>query len=318
MKTFQACLAALAGAIWGWAAPALAEYPEKDITFIVPHGPGGTFDTYVRAISPALERYLPKKVNVVPTNLPGGNQAKAMNTLFRAKPDGYTISIVDVPGALLPQVINDPVPAYDLKKFTWLAVIGSDPYGVAVNRSSPIKSVDDMKNLGRPMKVTTTGPGTTSYMVAKISADAFGFPVNIISGYRSSSDYAIGAIRGDGDGTVAVVPILKKYSESGDLRPVVMLAKKSPFAGVPDSGALGHPELETLAIRRLIAGPPGLPDNIRKVLEDALIKAMKDPETIKIMSAAGADMEPEDGAAAAKLVNDSFEFYTKYRKYVSE
>ncbi len=280
--------------------------------------PGGTFDTYVRAIAPALERYLPNKVNVIPTNIEGGNQAKAMNTVYRAKPDGYTICIVDIPGALLPQVINNPPPAYDLRKFTWLASIGSDPYGLAVNGASPIKTIDDLRKLGRPVKLTTTGPGTTSYMVARIATDAMGIPSTNISGYRSSSEYAIGAIRGDGDGTVAVVPILQKYRDSGDLRPIVMLATKSPFPGIADTVQLGYPELASLSIRRLVGAPPGMPAETRKILQDALLKAMNDPVTIKVMDAAGAAMQPEDGDTAARILSESFDFYNKYKKFIEQ
>ncbi len=112
-KTLQAIIVAII-AIFAGTWPAQASFPEKDITFIVPYAPGGTFDTYVRAISAALERHLPNKVHVIPNNIPGGDGAKAVGTMWRAKPDGYTIAIFDVPGELLPQIANNPPPPYDL------------------------------------------------------------------------------------------------------------------------------------------------------------------------------------------------------------
>ncbi|TAK47219.1 MAG: tripartite tricarboxylate transporter substrate binding protein [Xanthobacteraceae bacterium] len=298
--------------------PTLAGYPERDITFIIPHGPGGTFDTYVRAISAALERYLPNKINVVPTNMPGANMTRAITAAYRAKPDGYTIAIFDIPGGLLAQIVGNPRPSYDLSKFTWLASIGSDQYGLAVNGSSAIKSVEDMKALGRPVKLTTTGAGTSSYMAAKIATDIMGIPSSIISGYRGSSEYIIGAIRGDGDGTIAVLPMLHKYRKSGDLRTIAVLAPTSSVAGVPDAVRLGHPELSLLALHRLIGAPPGLPENIRQILEKALLAAMKDPETVRIMAAAGAEMQPEDGARAAEILKASFDFFSRYRHYIPQ
>lgn len=316
-KTLAAILVTTACAFAGGPSQA-AGYPDKDITFIIPYGPGGTFDTYVRAISSALERHLPNKVNVVPTNVPGANGAKAVNTMMRAKPDGYTIAIFDIPGELLPQIANEKNPPYDLRKITWLASAGSDNYGIAVTGSSPIKSLNDMKELGRPVKLTTTGPGTSSYLMAHIAMDVLGIPLSIVSGYRGSSEYMIGAIRGDGDGTVAVVPMLLKYKESGDLQMLAVLAEKSPFAGVTDAVALGHPELSQLAIRRLIGGPPGMPADVAKTLEDALLKAMNDPETVRIMEAAGARMVPESGDKAAEVLNRSIDFYNRYRKYIQQ
>ena len=76
-----------------------AGFPERDITFIIPNQVGGGFDAYVRAIAPVMEKYLPNKVNVVPLNVPAGGGAKGVNQLYRARPDGYTIGILNVPGA---------------------------------------------------------------------------------------------------------------------------------------------------------------------------------------------------------------------------
>lgn len=316
-KAFAGLMLTTACAFGAVAAHA-AGYPERDITFIIPYGPGGTFDTYVRAISGALERHLPNKVNVVPTNMPGANGAKAVSAMMRAKPDGYTIAIFDIPGELLPQIANEKNPPYDLRTITWLASVGSDNYGIAVNAASPIKSIADMQKLGRPVKLTTTGPGTSSYLMAQIAMDALGVPVSIVSGYRGSSEYMIGAIRGDGDGTVAVVPMLQKYKESGDLKMVAVMAEKSPFEGVADAAALGKPELSQLAIRRLIGGPPSMPDDVRKKLEEALLKAMKDPETVRAVEAVGARMVPESGARAAEVLSKSIDFYNGYRKYIQQ
>ncbi len=204
---------------------------------------------------------------------------------------------------------------------TWLASAGADPYGVAVAGNSSIKNLTDMKALGRPVKMTSTGPGSTSYVVTHIVMDVLDIPMSSISGYRGSSEYVIGAMRGDGDGTIAVVPQLLKFHESGDLKTIALLAvtaAKSPFPGVPDATVLGKPDLAKLAIRRLIGAPPNLPDDVRRILEDSLMKAMTDPETVKILQAAGSDLVPEPGNKAAAYLNESIELYTRYQKYIQE
>ena len=38
------------------------EYPQKDITIVIPFNPGGGFDTYVRALSRSLENHPRKPV----------------------------------------------------------------------------------------------------------------------------------------------------------------------------------------------------------------------------------------------------------------
>ncbi|MCZ6448423.1 MAG: tripartite tricarboxylate transporter substrate binding protein, partial [Alphaproteobacteria bacterium] len=63
--------AALGAVTLALAGTAGAAFPEKNITFIIPYGPGGGFDTYVRKISPVMQKYLGGKINVVPKNVAG-------------------------------------------------------------------------------------------------------------------------------------------------------------------------------------------------------------------------------------------------------
>src|ERR1700685_1076379 len=83
-----------------WAHAALADYPDRNIDLIIPYGPGGGFDLYARAVGRAMESYLLKGVKVIPRNVPGAGGAKGLATMYRAAPDGYTMGIIDLPGAV--------------------------------------------------------------------------------------------------------------------------------------------------------------------------------------------------------------------------
>ena len=81
-------------------APAQAAFPEKDITIVIPYGPGGGFDTLTRKLSPYIEEYFAKKsgknynnVKVVPKNMPGASGKKAAVYTSKQKPDGHTVQI---------------------------------------------------------------------------------------------------------------------------------------------------------------------------------------------------------------------------------
>src|SRR5580765_1338696 len=41
------------------ASAASADFPARNIQFIIPYAPGGGFDVYVRVIAPVMEKYLP-------------------------------------------------------------------------------------------------------------------------------------------------------------------------------------------------------------------------------------------------------------------
>lgn len=124
------------------ALPAMAaDFPAKNIEFVIPVSPGGGFDTYVRAVSPVMEKHLPQSVNVVPTNVPAAGGARGAAQVFRAKPDGYTIGIFNIPGILVPQLRGDSSVQYDLTKLTWLGSFGSDEYGVTYLSTEEIDTI---------------------------------------------------------------------------------------------------------------------------------------------------------------------------------
>src|SRR5437588_8902325 len=80
-----------------------AAFPAKNIQFIIPYAPGGGFDVYVRLIGPVMEKYLPNRVGIVPVNIAAGGGSRGVAQLYRAKPDGYTVGILNIPGMFILQ-----------------------------------------------------------------------------------------------------------------------------------------------------------------------------------------------------------------------
>src|SRR6202140_1099979 len=95
-----------------------ADFPGRNIDFIIPKAPGGGFDNLVRVIAPSLEKSLPHKVSVVPDNVPAGGGGKGIGQLYRSKPDGHTIGLIDIPGSFILQQ-RQGGGAFDLNKITW-------------------------------------------------------------------------------------------------------------------------------------------------------------------------------------------------------
>src|SRR6202166_3741756 len=238
-----------------------AGFPERDITFIVPNQVGGGFDAYVRTIVPAMEKYLPNKVNVVPLNVPAGGGAKGVNQLYRAGPDGYTIGIMNIPGLF---ILQERGGGYDLNRFTWLAGLGKDAYGLAVAFNSPIKSLADLQALSktRPVKFTTTGPDGTAYGVTMIATELLGIRLQLITGYKGSSEYVAAAVRGDGDAVITNLPILSRLQGTQSLRRIASFTTGGTRHDIPHAAARGQPPLADLLVERMVGAPPSLPANI--------------------------------------------------------
>jgi len=297
-------------------APGIAAgFPERDITFIIPNQVGGGFDAYVRAIAPAMEKYLPNKVNVVPLNIPAGGGAKGVNQLYRARPDGYTIGILNIPGLFVLQARGG---GYDLNKFTWLAGLGRDPYGLAVPWNSPIKSIADLQALSktRPVKFTTTGPDGTAYGVTMIATELLGIKLQLITGYKGSSEYVAAAVRGDGDAVVTNLPILSRFEAGQSLRLLASFTKDNTRPDVPNAPALGFPQLADITVERMVAAPPNLPADLKKILVEAIDKAVNDPAVVALSEKAGMGLALQSPDEVAADVHAQANFFDKWRKYL--
>ena len=85
-------LLVLATAIFAFNAPVFADYPEKDITLIVPWSAGGGTDTIARSLVKNAKQYIGVNVNVV--NKTGGQGVVGMNATKMARPDGYTAGMI--------------------------------------------------------------------------------------------------------------------------------------------------------------------------------------------------------------------------------
>jgi tripartite-type tricarboxylate transporter receptor subunit TctC len=293
-----------------------AGFPERDITFIIPNQVGGGFDAYVRAIAPVMEKYLPNKVNVVPLNVPAGGGAKGVNQLYRARPDGYTIGIMNIPGLF---ILQERGGGYDLNRFTWLAGLGKDAYGLAVAFNSPIKSVADLQQLSktRPVKFTTTGPDGTAYGVTMIATELLGIRLQLITGYKGSSEYVAAAVRGDGDAVITNLPILSRFEASQSLRIIATFTADGARPDVADAKALGQPQLADLLVERMVGAPPNLPADIKKVLVEAIDKAVNDPAVVSLSEKTGMGLALQSPDEVVADIRSQASFFAKWKKFLA-
>jgi len=307
---------ALAAIALPFAGANAADFPKKDITFVIPYGPGGGFDTYVRKFAPEIQKYLPNKVNVVPKNIPGGGGRKALSQVNRAKPDGHTIAIFNMPGMLLDKILGKKA-SFDIEKFTWISKLAHSPYVLAVGTKGKYKSFKDLK-AAKNLKYAVTSPSSTSYVAGKILSAAMGLNVTFLPGYKGSSAISLSLIRGDTQLSLFAENSYRKYAKGGDVKAVLSLDEKSPFKGVPTVGDLGQGELTALATERVVGAPPGTPKEIIKVLEAAFLKAGASPAIQEWAKKTKQVVKPLSTDATNKRVSHLLKFYGKYKSVLAK
>ncbi len=297
-------LAVLGIAVTAPVALAADKYPSRTITWLIPYGPAGGFDLHSRAMTIGMKKAL--GVNVIIRNRPGAGGNIAWNLTWGAKPDGYTISTVNIPGAIVSELFDNPKPQYKLKEFSWIGQISAGPYVWAVGAKTPFKSLEDLQKADEVL-LTGTGVGGTAWVTAALTASVLKFKHRFILGYPSAPAANMGIVRGEGHarGLGLDSPGQMQFVHDGHLRPLwVYLEKRAPeFPDVPTIGELGHPELTVLASHRVVTAPPGMPKDRLEILQKAFDAATKDPDVLERFAKMKAKIEPVVGKDWENMLN---------------
>jgi tripartite-type tricarboxylate transporter receptor subunit TctC len=300
------------------AAAAAPTFPAKNIQFIIPYAAGGGFDSYVRFVSPVMERYLPARASIVPINVTAGSGSRGISQLYRSKPDGYTIGIFDVPGMFIQQAVQGNG-AYDLSKFAWIGCMGEgERYLVGVGANSPLKNFADLQALSakRPVKFAVTGLEGTATAAAIIGTELLGIRRQLITGYRGSSDYIVAAIRGDSDAVISATSTMMRFARARQLRILASFETHSSIPGIPDATSLGKPELDRITVERPVGAAPGTPPAIRDILSAALAKALADPKVVAWAKENDIVMNSKTPGETEVLIARQRAFFETWKRYL--
>jgi tripartite-type tricarboxylate transporter receptor subunit TctC len=162
----RTALMALAAA--GFARPALAQprqWPDRPLELVVGFAAGGGTDVTARTFA----RFLEKEIggSVVVNNRPGASGEIGLAYVARARPDGHTLGITNMPG-LVSLPIERRTPQFTLDHFAYVANLVSDPSAFSVPRASEIKDFADLIERARRAPETisfgSTGIGTDEHL----------------------------------------------------------------------------------------------------------------------------------------------------------
>jgi tripartite-type tricarboxylate transporter receptor subunit TctC len=278
------------------AGPALAEFPDKPIRIMAPYAPGGNIDVTARIIADKLKDVL--GVSVVVENKAGASGMIGSDIIARSPPDGYNLlvsanSLVDIP------VIYGNAP-YDWKTaFQPISHIQAVPAVVLVHPTSPIKTLADFVKAGREtpgkLAVADSGVGTTNHIILELMSDATQAKYTIIH-YKGSGQAAIDVIAGQVPAQVDQVNSALGHIKSGKLRAVAVSAdKRMPeLPDVPTFKESGIPELKDFTYSTFtgLFGPAKMPPEVVKKLNEAMVKVLTDPATVKKFADLTAEARP--------------------------
>jgi tripartite-type tricarboxylate transporter receptor subunit TctC len=298
-------------------------YKGKTGRVIVGFAAGGGFDTYARILARHMPRHIPGNPTMVVENMTGAGSRLAANYLYKAStPDGLTIGNF-IGSLLLQQILGDQSVEFDGRKFEWLGAPVMDETACALTKASGITSLDQWFAAKKPVKLGGEAPGANDSDVPRLLAAALGLPIQLIEGYKGTSNIRLAAESGEVDGGcwtwASIRSTWKKGIESGQVNVVLQVnAKKA--ADIPNvPNAIDHAksaEARQLlasgahansAILRAYALPPGTPKDRVTLLRNSFMATMKDPEFAAELKKGDLDLNPLSGADVEATVRKLFQ-----------
>jgi tripartite-type tricarboxylate transporter receptor subunit TctC len=291
-------------------AMAQTDYPRKDITVIMPWRAGGGYDITSRMLAPYIEKYLPKKVNLIVKNVLGAGGRVGCFELYDAAPDGYTIGMIDPQAILLAEAMGQAGTRNPLQ-MTWLGRAAHQPFIITLSAANNLKTVADVK--GKPIRVTVAALNQAG---AILMLRALGAKPQIVL-FDSSNDGLLAAARGEADASCYTFATSMTQVEAmkGKLIPGLVGDKKrhpdAPDVPVPSDLGLKIPEAELAATAGdyVMVAPPKVPPDIQKILADAIWKAMNDKDFVAQMDKAKYMPNAMTAEETLKLVTSVREVY---------
>jgi tripartite-type tricarboxylate transporter receptor subunit TctC len=289
-------------------------YRGRTITLIAGFNVGGGADAYARVIARHLGAHIAGGPAVVVKNMQGAGSMLAANHVFNVSPkDGSEI------GLFAGNIVVDPVIGgvpfqYDARRFNWIGAPASESNICVASPASVFKSIDDTFKT----EMVTGTAGTSTYDFPVVLNNVLGTRLKLVKGYAGSAALRL-AMEREIDGFCGVTLDSMRLGGLADGKANILLQialkKNSALAGVPFVMDYAKREEDRQVLRlvfgwldleRPLAAPPGTPAERVEALRAGFDAAMRDPELLADAAQASLSIDPMDGSAIARFVEEAY------------
>jgi tripartite-type tricarboxylate transporter receptor subunit TctC len=303
-------------------------YKGKTIRIIIGSTPGGFYDRWGRLFARYMPKYIPGQPEIVAQNMPGASSVIATNHVFNvAKPDGLTL-VMPLNSVYVDQLVGRKEVQFDLRKFHWIGSPAVESVIMYMRTDTPFRSIADIIKAKEAPKCGSTGTSSSDYILSKVLEETVGAKFNTVQGYPGGSEIDLAVEKGEvvcrAHSTSAHFgrePFDSWHKKNFD-RHIVQTAKKrdSRAADVPtlqevfdqhkvpvNSRRFAQVVLAAGDFGRPIMVTPGTPPERVKILRDAVVKTLNDPDVRAEAKKGRMDIDATSGEELESLAKDIFD-----------
>jgi tripartite-type tricarboxylate transporter receptor subunit TctC len=174
-------------------------YSNNDLTILIGHPPGGSYDLYAQLAAAHLGRFLPGNPNVIVQHMPGGGGSRAAaHFLNNVEGDGATVAVL--PDTLAHTQLLEPERGnWDVSKVEYIGRFAPTNSAFAVGKQAKAQSIKEMKDT--ETTVSCTGVAARSAQMPVMLNKLGGYKFKLVCGYKGSKDATLAVLRGEADVT---------------------------------------------------------------------------------------------------------------------
>ena len=267
------------------------EYPSKPIKLIVPFAAGGGNDGIARLLGQLLSDDL--KQPVVVENVPGAGGKLGVEQGLKAKPDGYTLTLISNSYSVNPSLYK--LPFDPIEDMTPIGMIASAPFFVSVNPSVPVDTLEDLVALAKKkpgeLNYASSGIGGISHLAMELFLKTAGISMTHVP-YKGSAPALTDTVSGQVNAMMTTAGSTLPYRADKRLKVLAVTLPKrvSSAPDIPTVREAGVPYDVTVWYG--IIASKGVPVEVQTILNTAINKAVVKPEMANRLQSTGEEAMP--------------------------
>jgi tripartite-type tricarboxylate transporter receptor subunit TctC len=298
-------------------AQTLAEfYKGRTVDLYVAYSAGGGYDLYARMLARHLGKHIPGNPTVVPKNMEGAGGLRLANWLYQAAPrDGTALGATSRNVAFEPMLGNKGA-HYDAANFTWIGSANDEVSVCVAWHTSGVTRFEDV--LSRELTIGSSGTADDTYQYPRLVNNVLGTQFKIVTGYPGGNDVSFAMERGEVGGrcgwswsSVKSTRMSWMTDKKINLLMQFSLAKHADLPDLPLIMDLAKTDEQRQIFKLIFArqvmgrpfqGPPGIPPDRLRALQQAFMDTMRDKEFLAEAEKGQFEINAVPGAAIEALV----------------
>jgi tripartite-type tricarboxylate transporter receptor subunit TctC len=279
-------------------------YPARPVRVVVGFPPGGGTDILARVLAPQLSQYLGQPFVV--ENRPGATTNIASDLVAKSEPDGHTLLFTTSSLAINASLYKN-LTYNALRDFAPVSVFAESP-NLLVAHASAGANVKELlaQAKARPgaMNYSSAGSGTSQHLAGELFKARTGTYIVHIP-YKGTAASLTAVIAGEVHFSFANVPAILGHVRNGRLRALAVLAPKRSelMPEVPTMAEAGVKDVIVPVWYALLA-PAKTPPEVVKTLNDATVRAARDPALKQKLVDQGADPVGNSSEEFSRLLRE--------------